>query len=102
MSTFAWATDTGVVGLYAGIVIAIGSFIRVAFQNSSQKVVYEEMPECEDLFEFCEGIYMWRQQGNLENEFKYYNLLIQMYRSPDGLLKITGSKMLYHVDKKQT
>ena len=47
-------------GLYATIVIAIGRFLRLAFDRISQRVIYEEMdPETvEQLFEICEGVYI--------------------------------------------
>jgi piezo-type mechanosensitive ion channel component 1/2 len=59
-SLFGTALQLSVVGLYATIVIAIGRFLRLAFDRISQRVIYEEMdPETtEQLFEICEGIYI--------------------------------------------
>jgi len=47
-----------VVGLYATIVIAVGSFLRLIFDRISQRVIYEEMPTTDKLFEICEGIFI--------------------------------------------
>lgn len=47
-----------VVGLYATIVVAIGRFLRIIFDRISQRVIYEEMCEIEQLFDICEGIFI--------------------------------------------
>ncbi|TNV87609.1 hypothetical protein FGO68_gene11570 [Halteria grandinella] len=89
-SLFGTALQLSVVGLYATIVIAIGRFLRLAFDRISQRVIYEEMdPETtEQLFEICEGIYIAQLEGDLVKEKRLYDLLIRMYRSPETLIKI--------------
>lgn len=57
-SLFGNALNLSVIGLYATIVIAIGRFIRLIFDRISQRVIYEEMPNTEQLFEICEGIFI--------------------------------------------
>ena len=53
------------------------------------------MPYQNDLIELCDGITVFRMEGNLIKEYELYNLLIRIYRSPEILLKLTG-KILYH------
>ena len=57
-SLFGSALQLSVVGLYATIVIAIGRFLRLIFDRMSQRMIYEEMPDTEKLFEICEGIFI--------------------------------------------
>jgi len=48
------------------------------------------MPEPNELFELCEGIYIYRNQRNLAEENKLYDLLIRILRSPETLIKLTN------------
>jgi hypothetical protein len=57
------------------------------------------MPEPEPLFELCEGIYIYRNQRQIERENYLYDLLIRIYRSPETLIKITGAKVKYKKNK---
>ena len=56
------------VGLYTTMVLAIGGFLRMAFDKISQRIIYEEMPNPDKLFELCEGIYIAQLQGDLVKE----------------------------------
>ena len=47
------------------------------------------------LFEICEGIFIAQVEGDLVKEKQLYCLLINMYRSPETLLKITGTHIKY-------
>merc|ERR1711964_202599 len=47
--------NISVIGLYATVVLAIGRFVRMNFERMSQRVIYEEMCEVEDIFEFVEN-----------------------------------------------
>lgn len=84
-----------IIGIYATFVYAVGKFARLFFDKISMRVIYEEMPEPDKLFELCEGIYIYRNQRMLEKENSLYDLLIRIYRSPETLIKITGSKVKY-------
>ncbi len=92
-SFFGFNSDGGmplsIIGIYATLVYTVGKFIRIFFDKISQRVIYEEMPEPNDLFELCEGIYIYRNQRNLVEENRLYELLIRIYRSPETLIKIT-------------
>jgi len=51
-------SSLSVVGAYVTIVYAVGSFLRIFFDRYSEKVIYEELPYPEKLFEICEGIFI--------------------------------------------
>lgn len=53
------------------------------------------MPDPEKIFEICEGIFIAQLEGDLEKETRLYNLLIKIYRSPETMIKMTGSKLKY-------
>jgi hypothetical protein len=84
-----------ILGIYATLVYTVGKFVRIFFDKISQRVIYEEMPEPEALFELCEGVYIYRNQRNLEKENFLYDLLIRINRSPETLIKITGAQVKY-------
>ena len=50
--------NMSVIGIYVTIVYAVGRFLRVIFDKYSERVIYEELPETEKLFEICEGIFI--------------------------------------------
>lgn len=84
-----------IIGIYATLVYTVGKFVRIFFDKNSQRVIYEEMPEPNDLFELCEGVYIYRNQRKLLKENHLYDLLIRIYRSPETLIKITGARVKY-------
>jgi hypothetical protein len=55
---FSSSTSFSVIGLYVTIVYAISAFIRLIFDRISQRVIYEEMPDPDKIFEICEGIFI--------------------------------------------
>jgi len=59
------------------------------------------MPYPQKIFEICEGIFIAQQEGDLVKEKKLYNILIRLYRSPETLIKITGSELDYSKQKKE-
>ena len=88
-----------IIGIYATLVYTVGKFVRIFFDKISQRVIYEEMPNPDDLFELCEGIYIYRNQRKLKDENLLYDLLIRIYRSPETLIQITGLRVNYLPDK---
>jgi len=57
-SFFAGAMSMSVIGIYVTIVYAVGNFLRIIFDRYSERVIYEELPNTEKLFEICEGIFI--------------------------------------------
>lgn len=83
MTSFA---SMSVIGVYVAVVLAVGRFLRVLFDRYSQRVIYEELPNTEKLFEICEGIFIAQLEGDLKKEKRLYDLLIFIYRSPDLMI----------------
>jgi hypothetical protein len=83
--------DMSVIGFYVTIVLAIGQLIKGIFANITMKVIYEEMPSCDQLIELCDSIYMSRKENDLMREKTLYDLLIRIYRSPELLIQLTGN-----------
>lgn len=52
------AMSLSVIGIYVTIVYAVGNFLRIIFDRYSERVIYEELPNTERLFEICEGIFI--------------------------------------------
>jgi len=84
-----------VIGIYITVVYAAGRFLRIIFDRYSERVIYEELPETAKLFEICEGIFIAQLRGDLVKEKRLYDLLIIVYRSPELMIKMTGSKQQY-------
>jgi len=80
-----------VVGIYLGVVLTVGRFLRIIFQGASKRVIYEELPDTSLLQDLCNGIYIARIQQLLPTEYKLYYQLMHLYRSPELLLNVTGS-----------
>jgi len=53
---FGDAYSIGVIGLYVGLIYALGISLRSIFDRYSERVIYEELPETEKLREIIEGI----------------------------------------------
>lgn len=80
---------TGIIGLYTVFVLGVGRFLRMYVTELSHKVIYEDMPEVDNLLEFCTDILLAREDGALELEEELYRELIEIYRSPQRIIKHT-------------
>eukprot|EP00434_Breviolum_minutum_P020100 symbB.v1.2.017726.t1/scaffold1366.1/size123243/2 len=86
------SSSYSLMGIYLGVVYTIGRFLRLVFQDSSQRVIYEEMNDTESLQDLCSGIYIARITGDLKSEYAFYYQLIRIFRSPELLLDISKPK----------
>lgn len=85
----------GVIAFYAVIVVAIGQLIRNIFSSKPWMILYDEMPNSEDLLYLCEGIYTARYlkyTGHLKDEYLLTKFMLQLYRSPEIMVQITRLK----------
>lgn len=85
------SSSWSVMGIYLGVVYTIGRLLRVVFQDSSKRVIYEEIPDTSLLEDLCNGIYIARIQHLLRTEYKLYYQLMSILRSPELLLNVTGN-----------
>lgn len=76
-----------VIGLYSVIIFTIGRTIRYAFEYSSQRVIYTELEDTSFFDNIISGIYVARENGDLETEYTLWNQLIRTHRSPEMLIE---------------
>lgn len=55
-------------------------------------IVFEYLPEPQDLVTMCEDIFMAREDGDLMLERDLWNEIIQLYRSPESIIAVTKLK----------
>jgi len=80
-----------VVGMYLGVVLTIGRFLRLSLQGSSKRIETEELPSTETLMQICQGIQIARLFKNTKIEKKLYYDLVRMFRDPQLLIAATGT-----------
>ncbi|KRX09990.1 hypothetical protein PPERSA_08391 [Pseudocohnilembus persalinus] len=82
-----------VLGLYVVLIVTVGQMLKSYIHRISQRVIYEEIPQTDELFDLCQGIYTARKQNDIEKEEYYYEILIKIYKSPEILRQITGDSL---------
>ena len=78
----------GVVALYVTGVLAVGRFLRMAFNDISQKIPYHDMPQVRTLQTVCHLIRLARARRpdpDLLLEERLFRLLISIYRSTEAM-----------------
>lgn len=78
----------GIIEIYIGVVYTIGKFLRYVFQDSSQRMIWEELPNTQLLNDLCNGIYIARIREDMENEYRLYYEFVRIFRRPDLLFAI--------------
>jgi len=78
--------SVGLIGLYLGVVLAVARFLRLSVTDLAFRIIYEDMPACEELISYCEDIYMARQDGDLVLEEELFRELVEIYRSPETII----------------
>eukprot|EP00045_Choanoeca_perplexa_P018139 m.279369 g.279369 ORF g.279369 m.279369 type:complete len:2344 (-) comp17729_c0_seq13:1260-8291(-) len=84
--TFSFVSSYGVVGLYVSIVLVIGKFLRLSVDQVSHRIIFEDMPQVVTLENLCKAIYIAREHEDLTTEEELFELLLQLYRSPEALI----------------
>ena len=93
---------TSVVTFYATIVLLISGYIRSILWMPVADIMYYETPYPDDLLAVVDGITIARHtkhSGHLRDEIGLFNTLIQIYRRPEMLLRITKDKLDITRDK---
>jgi hypothetical protein len=81
----------GIVTIYITVVYAIGRFLRYVFDKESLRVIYLEIPRTDDFLDLATGASIARHYKDLPMEFKLYNCLIKVMRSPETLIALGGA-----------
>jgi hypothetical protein len=85
--------SVGIVTVYITIVYAIGRFLRLVFDKESLRVIYCEIPRPDDLVDLATGAAIARHYKDLPMEFRLYNCLIKIMRSPETLIALGGADL---------
>lgn len=88
----------GLTAAYVFVVVTIGSAVKSFFRGAVFQIQYDELPEPEDVLELVEGVYIAREEkyvGHLTDEVRLFETLVRVLRSPETLLKITGTHVLH-------
>ena len=104
ITTTSYFLFQGVVGLYVSVVLVVGRFLRMIFANVSHKIPYEHMSQVDTLWNVCSIIYLARQQTppKLILEEDLFRLLIEIYRSPEAIIRWTDLELLERPPNPQT
>lgn len=78
-----------IIGFYVTIVFAIGRLIRSIFNGLINRVIYDELPDPDTLLSFCQAIVLARNDRKFSEEKSHYDMIIQIFRSTDLLIKLT-------------
>eukprot|EP00730_Choanoeca_flexa_P018701 TRINITY_DN9110_c0_g1_i1.p1 TRINITY_DN9110_c0_g1~~TRINITY_DN9110_c0_g1_i1.p1 ORF type:complete len:901 (+),score=178.58 TRINITY_DN9110_c0_g1_i1:368-2704(+) len=97
--TFSFVSSYGVVGLYVSVVLVIGKFLRLTVDQVSHRIIFEDMPQVVTLENLCKAIYIAREHGDLHTEEELFDLLLQLYRSPEALRLWTEPSLLQESDR---
>ena len=85
-----------ILGVYVLLITYVGSAVRGFFLDPMHMCPVTEMRQPDDLMELVEGIYLARQEayeGHRKDEVRLFNILLNLYRSPATLYKITKDKL---------
>eukprot|EP00026_Physarum_polycephalum_P000140 Phypoly_transcript_00140.p1 GENE.Phypoly_transcript_00140~~Phypoly_transcript_00140.p1 ORF type:complete len:2155 (+),score=404.49 Phypoly_transcript_00140:732-6467(+) len=85
--------SAGIIGLYVGVVLSIGRFLRMYVTGITLRIWIENLPHCDELLRMCHDIFLARQYGDLMLEEELYQELIQIFRSPETLIDKTKLKL---------
>jgi len=81
----------GIIGVYTVFVLGISRFIRLSLTGLSHVIMYEDMPNVDNLLAQCRDIMLARKDGDLELEEELFRELLEIYRSPEQLILKTLS-----------
>lgn len=79
-----------VVGLYFGVVLTVGRFLRLSILGSSKRIDVEELPCTETVMHLCQGIHIARIFKDIDTEKRLYYDLVKLFRDPQLLIAATG------------
>ena len=85
--------SVGIVTVYITIVYAIGRFLRIVFDKESLRVIHLEIPRPDDFLDLATGAGIARHYKDLPMEFRLYNCLIKVMRSPETLIVLGGADL---------
>ena len=93
-SFLAAVTGAGTMGAFFAIVF-LGAFraVRGFTAGFRYRLSVDELPDCRDLVDLVNGVYMARRRCDLLRETELYDTVIRLYRSSEALLALTGGEL---------
>lgn len=88
----------GITAVYVFVIVTIGNAVKSFFRGKVFQIQYDELPDTEDVLELIEGIYIAREEsyvGHLKDEVRIFETLVRVLRSPETLLKVTGTNVIH-------
>eukprot|EP01059_Diplonema_ambulator_P001456 TRINITY_DN11229_c0_g1_i2.p1 TRINITY_DN11229_c0_g1~~TRINITY_DN11229_c0_g1_i2.p1 ORF type:complete len:1369 (+),score=458.47 TRINITY_DN11229_c0_g1_i2:48-4154(+) len=89
-SPLAGIFNIGIIALYVTFVLAVGRVIRSIISGSAAAVVIQDMEDPTFISRMADHVHLARGDGNLKLEEELYYHLINLLRSPEKVLSITG------------
>ncbi|OQR98286.1 hypothetical protein ACHHYP_08922 [Achlya hypogyna] len=88
----------GITATYIFVLFTIGARVKSALRGNVSDILYNELPNPDDIMDLVEGIYIARKEeyvGHLKDESRLFETLIRVLRSPETLLKVTGPNVIH-------
>lgn len=85
---------SSIITMYVSIVFVIGRFMRsTLIDGLSRRMIYEEMPQVERIYNLCIELYLVRECRDYRLEEELFAQLHFLYRTPETMLKVTKHKI---------
>lgn len=81
--------QVSIMGIYITYIFAFGRFLRYWVLGMSQRIIYEDLPNCDILIQMCMDIFTARLDGELKLEETLYEELLEVYRNPTLMIRLT-------------
>ena len=94
--SYVYSLGASIIVVYTLLITYVGATVRGFFMDPMHMCPVTEMRQPDDLMELVEGIYLARQEGydgHRKDEVRLFNILLNLYRSPATLYKITKDKL---------
>ena len=78
-----------ILGLYSTFIILIAQFVREMLVDSHSKIMFEELPNPDYLWNLVNNILIVRSDCLLELEQELYDELVYIHRDPALMIRLT-------------
>eukprot|EP01060_Flectonema_neradi_P007318 TRINITY_DN15086_c0_g1_i1.p1 TRINITY_DN15086_c0_g1~~TRINITY_DN15086_c0_g1_i1.p1 ORF type:complete len:2532 (+),score=450.67 TRINITY_DN15086_c0_g1_i1:101-7696(+) len=85
--------DVGIIALYVTFVLAVGQVIRGFISGSAGSAPIQDMADPSTIARLADHVHLARSGGDLKLEEELYCHLINILRSPETLMEITGDRV---------